>query len=76
MTLCGAHITDATVPAVMVLPSNEVADPTACIVDVDEPLVRELGSVLSRAEKRFDERVRVGYQLHPVLTVKRRSPLR
>lgn len=57
MMLCGAHVANATVLVVMVIPIDKVADPTACVVDVGESLGRELGSVLSRTEKRFDRGV-------------------
>src|SRR5581483_7447623 len=76
VTLCRAHVADATVTMFVVIPVDQRGGPLTSLLELSKALGWELRSVFRRAEKSLDEGVRVGYQLHLALTVKRRSPLR
>lgn len=55
MPLRGADVTDAAMAMVMVVPLHEGARPLARRLQVGKALVRELGTVLGRAEQRAAE---------------------
>lgn len=55
MSLCRADVADATVPVIVVVPTDEPARPLAGVLDIREALCRELRPVLRRAEQRLDE---------------------
>ena len=57
MSLCRADVADATVAVLVVVPTDEPARPLAGLLEVREPLRRELWPVLRGAEQRFDEGV-------------------
>src|SRR5574337_85516 len=71
MTLRWADVADAAVPMRMVVPVQEVSGPRARVVEVGEPAVGELRSVLRRAEQALDVGVVVAHarprvrRLHP-----------
>ncbi len=60
MTLCWAHITDATVGMVMVVPMHEGGRPGARRLQIGKASFRELRAILSSAKKRFHEGIVVG----------------
>ena len=57
MSLCRADVADATVAVLVVVPTDEPALPLAGLLEVHEPLRRELRPILRRAEQCLDEGV-------------------
>ncbi len=53
MALRGAHVADAAVPVINVVPADELSRPCRRCIEIIEALRRERGAVLGRAEQRL-----------------------